>query len=82
MPHIPRLQFERRELKVPYKKTEFAYDVYTRNMWKYCLQVIRDPLLSQHMHYDAVRLYRYNGKDWERFITEPWTADRMWKLQV
>jgi len=44
--------------------------------------MLQDPLLAPHFVWDAQRLYKHNGTRYERFIDEPWTADRWWRIQV
>lgn len=39
-------------------------------------------MLAPHFHWDAEQLYKYDGKDFVRFIHEPWTAERFWRVQV
>ena len=67
---------------MPYKKEQIKYDVFHRDTLEYILKLVEDPLLAPYIHYDAIRLYRYNGVDFERFVTEPITADHAWNLQV
>lgn len=44
--------------------------------------VLEDCHLSPLMEWDAMRLEKFNGEKWVRFIHEPWTAQRMWDVQV
>jgi hypothetical protein len=32
--------------------------------------------------WDAVELSKFDGKEWKAFIHEPFTAQRMWDIQV
>jgi hypothetical protein len=46
------------------------------------MDLLQDPLLAPHFVWDAQRLYKHDGTHFERFIHEPWTADRWWEVQV
>ncbi|KAL1673601.1 hypothetical protein EV122DRAFT_222273, partial [Schizophyllum commune] len=39
------------------------------------------PTVIDHMVYDAQRMYIHNGQKFERWVDEPYTADRMWNIQ-
>ena len=43
---------------------------------------MNDPTLAPHFEWDAQRLSKFNGKEYVRFIHEPYTADRFWEIQV
>jgi len=43
---------------------------------------VKDPVLAPHFQWDAQRLSKFNGKEFVRFIHEPYTADRFWEIQV
>ena len=75
-------QFVNNTIKVPYKKKDRSYEVYTRDVWQHILKQIKNPLLAPYIHYDAVRMYRYKNGRFVRFVSGPHTADRMWELQV
>lgn len=44
--------------------------------------VVEDGVLSYFFEWDAVLLEKFNGRKWVRFVHEPWTAKRMWDVQV
>ena len=44
--------------------------------------MLRDSRLQPHFTWDAKRLYKFDGDAFERFIDEPWTADRYYEIQV
>ncbi|KAF8546447.1 hypothetical protein OG21DRAFT_1388874, partial [Imleria badia] len=66
---------------VEYKKKELEFSLYSRPLWDWALDLLQDPLLRPHFVWDAQRLYKHNGTSFERFIHEPWTADRWWDIQ-
>ncbi|KAF8427202.1 hypothetical protein L210DRAFT_3614939 [Boletus edulis BED1] len=69
-------------ISVPYKQETLEFEVYTRPLWEWALDLLEDPLLAPHFVWDAQRLYKHDGTRFERFIHEPWTADRWWDIQV
>ncbi|PCH36191.1 hypothetical protein WOLCODRAFT_86299, partial [Wolfiporia cocos MD-104 SS10] len=73
--------FEKHTITVPYKNETREFNVYGRDVWEWVLDLLKNPTLSQHWHWNPTRLYRYTGSDWERFIHEPWTGDRLWEVQ-
>ncbi|RDB28873.1 hypothetical protein Hypma_015251 [Hypsizygus marmoreus] len=74
--------FEKSTIHVAYTKNDIrTYDVWHRSVWEWGLDVLRDPIIGPHIHWDAERLYKHNGNAFERFIHEPWTADRWWDIQ-
>ena len=46
------------------------------------VDLLNNPHLAPHFVWDAERLYKHNGAEFERFYDEPWTADRWWDIQV
>jgi len=67
---------------VPYKKEQRVFEVYARPIWDWALDLLDNPLLAPHFVWDAQRVYKHNGTNFERFFSEPWTADRWWDIQV
>ncbi|KAF6744588.1 hypothetical protein DFP72DRAFT_1078429 [Ephemerocybe angulata] len=72
---------KKRTFVVPYKNSEIEYDIWMRDLWDWCLELLHDPFHVRAMHWHAQRLYRHNGQEFERFINEPWTADDWWDIQ-
>ncbi|KAJ6588426.1 hypothetical protein B0H19DRAFT_1099256 [Mycena capillaripes] len=73
--------FERTEVQVPYKDDMQTFEMHSRPLWDWTLDLVQDPRLSDFFVWDAERAYFYNGSKWERFFTEPWTADGLWEVQ-
>lgn len=44
--------------------------------------MVQDPVLCPKFNWHARRLYKYNGKRWERFIDDCDTADSWWDAEV
>jgi hypothetical protein len=65
-----------------YKKNEQVYEVHARPIWDWALDLLDNPLLAPHFVWDACRVYKHNGAQFERFFNEPWTGDRWWDIQV
>ncbi|KIK41608.1 hypothetical protein CY34DRAFT_85128 [Suillus luteus UH-Slu-Lm8-n1] len=73
--------FEKHTITARHKREDLAFDVYTRPLWDWALDLLQDPLLAPHFVWDAQRLYKHDGAHYERFYHEPWTADRWWNVQ-
>ncbi|KAG1893663.1 uncharacterized protein F5891DRAFT_985645 [Suillus fuscotomentosus] len=73
--------FERHVVPVEYKKENIEYEVYSRPLWDWALDLLDNPLLAPQFIWDAQRLYKHDGTDFECFFHEPWTGDRWWNLQ-
>ncbi|KAF8134322.1 hypothetical protein EV363DRAFT_1161139, partial [Boletus edulis] len=69
-------------ISVPYMQETLEFEVYTRPLWEWALDLLEDPLLTPHFVWDAQRLYKHDGTRFERFIHEPWTADCWWDIQT
>lgn len=51
-------------------------------MKDWVMEILHDKELRGELRFDAQRLYRHNGTEFERFINEPWTANLWWEIQV
>ena len=58
------------------------FEVHTRPVWDWALDLIANPQLAPHFVWDAERVYKHNGEEYEHFYGEPWTCDRWWDIQV
>ncbi|KAJ8082529.1 hypothetical protein PM082_008384 [Marasmius tenuissimus] len=70
-------------MEVTLSREQKLYDlaVYQRPLLNWTKDLLQDPLLRDSFHWDAQRLYKWNGTSWVRFVREPWTGDRFWELQ-
>lgn len=69
-------------MKADYKEETVQYDVIFRPLWDWAMDLVDDPQLAPFFVWDSQRLSKFNGTSFTRFIHEPWTADRMWDIQV
>ncbi|KIK76187.1 hypothetical protein PAXRUDRAFT_18386 [Paxillus rubicundulus Ve08.2h10] len=73
--------FLKHPVTATYKKQPVTYEVHTRPVWEWALDLLANPLLAPYFVWDAERLYKHNGTEYERFFHEPWTADCWWDIQ-
>ncbi|KAJ6510938.1 hypothetical protein C8R45DRAFT_1050416 [Mycena sanguinolenta] len=74
-------QFGKYDVVVPYKETLPSFEMFARPLWSWTLDLIRDPCLAPCFIWDAVKMYRHNGRSFVRFWNEPWTAAAFWEIQ-
>ncbi|KDR65150.1 hypothetical protein GALMADRAFT_148940 [Galerina marginata CBS 339.88] len=74
--------FQKHVISVRYKEVYVSFDFWSRSLWNWALDLVKNPILAPHFQWDARKLYKYNGKEFIRFIHEPWTADRWWRIQT
>jgi hypothetical protein len=67
---------------VLHKGEAHEYKMYSRCLWSWALDLMRDSRFAPHFVFDAQRLYKFNGERFVRFIDEPWTANAFWDAQV
>lgn len=65
-----------------HQKGKLDFDVYSRPLWDWAMDLLSEPILVPHFEWDAQRLYKHNSTQYEWFIHEPWTADHWWRIQV
>ncbi|KAI5996912.1 hypothetical protein F5J12DRAFT_907015 [Pisolithus orientalis] len=73
--------FTKHIISAPYKGKEMEFEVHTRPVWDWALDLLADPQLAPHFVWDAERVYKHNGEEYERFYGEPWTCDHWWDIQ-
>ena len=76
------IQLQEHTISVPYKQGDLSFEVYARPLWDWALDLLEDLLLAPHFMWNAQRLYKHNGSEFEHFIHEPWTANHWWDIQV
>jgi hypothetical protein len=59
-----------------------VYETHALPLWEWALDLLDTPALAPHFVWDAQRIYKHNGTEFERFFNEPWTGDRWWDVQV
>ncbi|KAJ7746208.1 hypothetical protein B0H14DRAFT_2637012 [Mycena olivaceomarginata] len=56
------------------------FEMYVRPLWNWTLDLLQDPQLADFFVWDAERAYIFDGNEYIRFFTEPWTAEAMWEV--
>ncbi|KAF8138631.1 hypothetical protein EV363DRAFT_1103097, partial [Boletus edulis] len=74
--------FVRHDVVASYQGEDRSFPVYGRSLWDWALDLLSNPLLAPHFVWDAQQLFKYNGTEYERFYTEPWTGNRWWDIQT
>jgi len=58
------------------------FDVPHHSLWEWATDLINDPQLAPHFHWDAEKVFWYNDKLSTHVFHEPWTTDTFWNVQV
>lgn len=72
----------KKEFTVPYKNQQRTFEIQMRDPWDWAVDILMDPVLAPCLVWDAQIRSSWIGDDWERFFTEPWTAESFWDAQV
>ncbi|KAI0674805.1 hypothetical protein C8Q78DRAFT_502219 [Trametes maxima] len=72
--------FKKHVITVEYK-TPRNHDVYCRDLWEWAVDLLSDAYLVSHMDFDAMKLSRFDGKEWILCYDEPATARIFWEIQ-
>ncbi|KAG0708024.1 hypothetical protein DFH29DRAFT_979603 [Suillus ampliporus] len=73
--------FSKHEVPVTYKRNEQVYEVHAQPILEWALDLLDNPLLAPHFVWDACRVYKHTGTEFECFFDELWTGDRWWDIQ-
>ncbi|KAF8876252.1 hypothetical protein BD779DRAFT_1677860 [Infundibulicybe gibba] len=68
-------------VKVKYEDEEFSFPFTHRPLWGWITDILSDPFLTSQCTWDAEILEKFDGKEFVRFVHEPWMGDRFWKVQ-
>ena len=60
----------------------FSFQSYHCSAWKWARSIVENCELVSMMSWDAFQLDKFDGKEWVHFLHEPYTASRMWDIQV
>ncbi|THU83800.1 hypothetical protein K435DRAFT_822896 [Dendrothele bispora CBS 962.96] len=74
-------KFVKDQIIVPYRDEEQKFEVLYRPLWDWLEELLCSKEVVSQMEWDAKQLFKFNEKEWCRFIDEPWTADRWWDIQ-
>ena len=80
--HHTAFQFECHKLKLEYDGVERQFETWSRPLWGWVMDHLKNPDIVRQFEWDAQRVERYNGEEFTRVYTEPWTGDRFWEIQV
>ena len=75
-------QFEKQLIHVTFADKEWEFDFWGILLWKWATNMVEDPRIASLFAWDAVELSKFDGQEWKVFIHEPFTAQRMWDIQV
>ena len=75
------MEFERDELSLKFKTTEHEFETFSCPIWGWVLDHLMNSELVRQFEWDAQNVCRYNGSEFTRIHTEPWTGDRWWEVQ-
>jgi hypothetical protein len=53
-----------------------------RCVWTWALELVSMPHLAPLFMWEARKIFRYDGIEWTRVIHHPFTANRVWEIQV
>ncbi|KAL1712551.1 hypothetical protein EV715DRAFT_277922 [Schizophyllum commune] len=57
------------------------YAMYSTDVWGWVQSILTDPALAPFLAWDAQKISKFDGAEWERILDEPWTGDRWHKIQ-
>jgi hypothetical protein len=60
-------KFKKKTIKVPYQKEEHTFEIFIRNIEQLILLQLKDPQLAPYFQWDARRMHKWNGTEWEQF---------------
>ncbi|KAF6755064.1 hypothetical protein DFP72DRAFT_1033140 [Ephemerocybe angulata] len=74
---------ERHKVTVELKGEEKEHNFWCRSLWDWAADLIKDPTLAPFFEWDAQKLFKFDSEkeEWVRFVNEPWTGDRFYKVQ-
>jgi hypothetical protein len=82
------VQFTQKSFEIPYvlrdkKQITLKYSVYVKDVMPWIEELVQDPALKDHWTWHAKQQFIHiEGKEPERFITTPMTADYAWEVEV
>ncbi|KAG1738384.1 uncharacterized protein EDB91DRAFT_1237752 [Suillus paluster] len=73
--------FTKDVVSIPFTDKSWDFDVYYRDLWGWATDLLHDPYLFPHFHFDAQHLSKFNGQSFKHFVDEPFTAQNFWDAQ-
>ncbi|KAG2036604.1 hypothetical protein BDR03DRAFT_934392 [Suillus americanus] len=74
-------RFTKDVVSIPFADKSWNFDVYYRDLWGWATDLLNDPYLFPHFHFDAQHLSKFNGQSFEHFVDEPFMAQNFWDSQ-
>jgi len=75
-------QFERHEIELEHDGVKHQFESWSRPLWGWIMDHLTNPDIVRQFEWDAQTVQRYDGKEFTRVYTEPWTGDRFSEVQV
>ena len=75
-------QLRETNITARYQGVDIVFLLWRIKAWDWCKSLLDDPALQNEFRWDAERVFRHNGQEFERFFNKLWTANRWWKVQV
>jgi hypothetical protein len=76
------LQFAPQDITVSYRAGRRTIEFWSRSLMSWAQNIVEDPYLASLCEWDAMWLEKFDGETWVPFFHEPWSATRMWDIQV
>ncbi|KAG2350133.1 hypothetical protein BDR05DRAFT_942666 [Suillus weaverae] len=74
--------FMKNVISVPFTDKSWDFDVYYRDLWEWATDLLHNPDLFPHFHFNAQCLSKFNGQLFKQFVDEPFTAQHFWDAQL
>ncbi|KAG2034409.1 hypothetical protein BDR03DRAFT_1067511, partial [Suillus americanus] len=74
--------FTKDVVSIPFADKSWNFDVYYCDLWGWATNLLNDPYLFPHFHFDAQHLSKFNGQSFEHFVDEPFMAQNFWDAQL
>ena len=61
---------------------EHQFETWSRPLWPWIMDHLINPDIVRRFEWDAQKVQMFDGKDFTRVYTEPWTGNHFWEIQV
>ncbi|KAG2144052.1 hypothetical protein BD769DRAFT_1625688 [Suillus cothurnatus] len=68
-------------ISIPFADRSWDYDIYYCDIWEWATNLLHNPYLFPHFHFNAQCLSKFGGQTFEHFVDEPFTAQHFWDAQ-
>ena len=59
-----------------------TFSFWHHSLWEWGVNLVQDPILAHLFSWHAIRLHKWDGRQWVRFVDEPNTGDLWWEIEV